>query len=72
MVAGINQVKPTMLVAGPCFLEAVVHLERSSKSLRGMRVPCWHRYYGFMTGAAQHNISEGKQCGFYLSSELTS
>lgn len=72
MVAGINEVKSETLVPGPCFLQAVVHLERGSKSLQGTRVPCWRRHYGFVTTAAQHNVAHGRQCGFYLTRELAS
>lgn len=72
MVAGNNEVDSTVLVPGPCFLEAVVHRERGTRILASERVPTWYRFYGFVTVAAQHNVESAKQCGFTFDSELAS
>lgn len=70
MVAGINDVDPTVLVAGPCFLEAVVRQDSDTGYRAGVRVPVLKRTYGYVTEAAQSNVACGRKCPFYFNGEL--
>ena len=70
MVAGINDLEPTIEVAAPCFLEAVVSRTRSHRTRNGIRLPRTMCTYGFVTRAAEGNVTNGKGCMFSLNGEL--
>jgi hypothetical protein len=70
MVAGINNVEPTIEVAAPCFLEAVISRKRSDRIRSGIRFPRSYCTYGFVTCAAEENVANGKGCIFSLDREF--
>lgn len=70
MVAGLNGVEPTIQVAAPCFLEAVISRHRSNKIRDGKRFVSSYCTYGFVTRAAEENVTKGKGCMFSLDGDF--
>lgn len=70
VVAGLNGVEPTIQVAAPCFLEAVISRHRSVRIRNGKRLVRSYCTYGFVTHAAEASVAKGKGCMFSLDSEF--